>query len=298
MKIIQSIRFMTITVALLAPVMLTDANMKLEARTPLCNDGASSAENDLWNTLLAQPGGCSLAMILWHRDAYKIDASWAGWGYEEAERCDINRPYAKALNAAYLLRYGLSDDEVNQWHSSRDYRDAGEALATFTHNQIEYLPSVERDWLAYAQTLSGRTLLSCLLFDLGEPTNNPVMRASDFVHEGWHHWQKKYNQTVGHGVGPQSCCTMSGEACDQYYSHRVRDYRFGDMWMKGQTPDNRTLYHTPNQVQVEYLSDLALYPAAFVPTSIRFLAQAEANERLTTRFVDCVGYTVAIPVPF
>ena len=256
-----------------------------------CPDGASESEVALRATY-----NCTNTLINWHRQVYRtMETDWAAWGYYDP--CNLNRAYAKALNASYLLQYGLSNN-IFRWHGTVDYRDIGEALWSPAHNQIRYLPEDTEAWLAYAQTDLYRTKLGCLLFKSGDSRNNPVTRSGDYIHEGWHHWQWTYYQAVGHIEGPSGACQQAGNACDYYWWHRVGDYAIGEMWKMGWAPSGRRLYHSPNQAQVEYLCDLAEYAAAFVPTIVRDLARSEANIRLSERFVNVVPYRCGDPRPW
>ncbi|MGZ6368203.1 MAG: hypothetical protein ACXWPS_19860 [Ktedonobacteraceae bacterium] len=259
----------------------------------LCIDGASSSDLDLWATF-----NCWWDFVLWQYKAYRMSSDdWSGYGFFDA--CNLNLPYPKAVNASYLLTYGLSENHALQWHGTIDYRNAGEAWASNTHNQIYYAPSEDRSYLAQAQTgrflAEDRTLMGCLLFDFGQTNNNPATRAGDYVHEGWHHWQHKHGYKTDHMNGPIDSCTMSGAACDWYYWHTVGQFEFGEMWKY--TSDGR-FFHSPNQAQVEFLCDLAELASGFVPSSVTLLAKSEANQRLSTRFRNAVGYRCGDPRPW
>jgi hypothetical protein len=259
----------------------------------MCIDGASQSDKDLWAT-----HNCWWAFVLWQYQAYRMhDSEWNGYGFDDA--CNVAMPYPKAVNASYLITYGLRDDYALQWHATIDYRHAAEAWETDTHNEIYYAPSEDRSYLAAAETgrflAQDRTLMGCLLFDLGASTNNPATRSGDYVHEGWHHWQHKHGYNPDHMQGPIGACTMSGSACDWFYWHTVSQFNFGDMWKF--TTDGH-YFHSPNQAQVEYLCDLAELPSGFVPNSVLILAKSEANQRLSTRFRNGVAYRCGDPRPW
>lgn len=256
-----------------------------------CNDGTVQAERDLWTT-----HDCWWDFVLWQYQAYRMGRSdWEDWGYDDA--CNPALPYPKAVNASYLLTYGLNEDQSFQWHGTIDYRRAGEAWSSSNHDQMHYAPSTSREWLAEAQNRSpeeDRTRMGCLLFDTDSGNGNPSARAGDYVHEGWHHWQYKRGYS-GHMQGPVGSCTLTSKGCDWYYWHGVGAYAFGEMHKY--TSDG-SFFHSPTQAQVEFLCDVSESSASFVPTSVRTLARAEANQRLANRFRNAVAYRCGDPRPW
>lgn len=256
-----------------------------------CGNGTNQAERDLWAT-----HNCWWDFVLWQYKAYRMsNDNWGSWGFQDA--CNINRPYPKAVNASYLLTYGLNEDLSFQWHGTIDYRNAAEAWSTPNHNQIHYIPSTSTAWLALAQNRwpgEDRTQMGCLLFRATSGNGNPASRAGDYVHEGWHHWQYKRNYS-GHMQGPIGSCTMTSKGCDWYYWHGVGAYAFGEMHKY--TTDGR-FFHSPTQAQVEFLCDIAESSDNFVPASVRTIARAEANQRLANRFRNAVGYRCGDPRPW
>ena len=52
---------------------------------------------------------------------------------------------------------------------------------------------------------------------------------------------------------------------------------------------NYSLFHSPNQAQVEFLSDLALHAQDWVSENTRDIARLEANHRINSRFLSPVG---------
>ena len=256
-----------------------------------CNDGTVQSERDLWTT-----HDCWWDFVLWQYQAYRMGRSdWENWGYDDA--CNPALPYPKAVNASYLLTYGLNEDESFQWHGTIDYRRAGEAWSSSNHGQMHYVPSTSRAWLAQAQDRSpeeDRTRMGCLLFDTDSGNGNPSARAGDYVHEGWHHWQYKRGYS-GHMQGPVGSCTLTSKGCDWYYWHGVGAYAFGEMHKY--TSDG-SFFHSPTQAQVEFLCDISESSESFVPTSVRTLARAEANQRLANRFRNAVAYRCGDPRPW
>jgi hypothetical protein len=138
---------------------LLATNLQFVSLHAQCNDGPSQAESDLWAT-----HNCWWDFVLWQYQAYRMfDSDWGTWGFRDA--CNIALPYPKAVNASYLLTYGLTDNYTSQWHSTLDYRQAAEAWSSPNHDQIRYAPSASRAWLAQAAVSNARTDMGCLLFD-------------------------------------------------------------------------------------------------------------------------------------
>jgi hypothetical protein len=117
------------------------------------------------------------------------------------------------------------------------------------------------------------------------------------MHEGWHGWLRKYSwnngSCGGHRCGPLGNCTASG--CDYFYFHGVGAYAFGALY---QTDGTANRFHSPNQVQVEFLCDVADYPKAWVPASVRQKAKADADARAVARFINGPGYKCGGPRPW
>lgn len=276
------------SIVIVMTIAMTSSNANAQ-----CIDGTNQAESDLWAT-----HNCWWDFVLWQYKAYRMsDSDWGGWGFRDA--CNINLPYAKAVNASYLLTYGLTDNYSLQWHSTLDYRHAAEAWNSPVHNQIHYIPNSTRAWLAQADTgrflAEDRTQMGCLLFDNTSANGNPASRAGDYVHEGWHHWSQKHGYDPSHMNGPISACTMNGAACDWWYFHGVGAYDFGEMHKY--TTDGR-FFHSSNQAQVEFLCDIAELSQWWVPASVRTIARSEANQRLSMRFRNAVAYRCGDPRPW
>lgn len=287
MKQVNRTNVRRILFVILATALFTPQN---DARAQ-CMDGTVQAERDLWAT-----HNCWWDFVLWQYKAYRMSSGdWNSWGFQDA--CNISKPYPKAVNASYLLTYGLNENQSFQWHGTIDYRHAGEAWSSPNHDQIHYIPSTSRAWLAEAQNRwpgEDRTLMGCLLFDINSGSGNPASRAGDYVHEGWHHWQYKRNYS-GHMEGPIGACTLNSKGCDWYYWHGLGAYAFGEMHKY--TSDGR-FFHSPTQAQVEFLCDVAESPKSFVPASVRSIARSEANQRLANRFRNAVGYRCGDPRPW
>ena len=62
----------------------------------------------------------------------------------------------------------------------------------------------------------------------------------------------------------QGNCTING--CDYFYFHGLSKYAFGNMYY---TDGTANYFHSPNQVQVQFLCDVADVSKAWVPNSVR-----------------------------
>lgn len=269
------------------------AAVALVARAVCIQTGASQADIDLWGT-----HGCWQEYFLWQYEAYDMDDDdWAGRGWTDA--CNVNLEYPKHWNAAYLVTYGLSDNWRYSFHGTADYRALGEAASSAFHNSQDHLPSDRTDIFgAYQVRWPGSNYLftACPVYNPGVANANPASRAGEFMHEGWHGWLDKYdwnNGSVGGHRPSQGSCSVN--ACDYFYFHGIGQYAFGALY---QTDGTANRFHSPNQVQVEFLCDVADYPVWWVPNSVRLAAAADANTRAVQRFINGPGYSCGDPRPW
>lgn len=263
----------------------------------VCNQsGASQADRDLWND-----HGCWTDFFLWQYQAYNMNGSdWSGRGWNDA--CNVNLEYPKHWNAAYLVTYGLIDNYYQSWHGTIDYRQTAEAGGNSYHDRLKHVAT--DDTSIFGSFTPGfwpwdtdQVATSCLLYNPTATNSHPAARAGDFMHEGWHAWLKKYNWDNGSFGGhraAQGNCTVAN-FCDYFYFHGVSAYAFGEMW---KTDGTARYFHSPNQVQVEFLCDVSDFPQPWVPNSVRLGAQADANQRSTQRFINGPGYFCGNPRPW
>jgi hypothetical protein len=258
----------------------------------VCNQTAASrADQDLWNC-----HGCWQEYFLWQYRAYDMRGSdWNGRGWNDA--CNVNLEYPKHWNAAFLVTYGLVDNYNQSWHATSDYRATGEAASSNFHNSLYHVPSDRTDIFGAFSPSSGQLTTACPLYNATVQNANPGSRAGDFMHEGWHAWLDKYNwnngSVGGHRPGPQGNCTING--CDYFYFHGVGAYEFGYLY---QTDGTANRFHSPNQVQVEFLCDIADQPQSWVPASVRQASQTDANTRAGQRFINGPGYSCGTARPW
>ena len=275
-------------------VLLAAALTSASARAVCDQSNASAADRDLCNT-----HGCWQDFFLWQYRAYDLrQGDWNNRGWFDA--CNNHLEFPKHWNAAYLLTYGLADNNSQSWHGTVDYRATAEASGSAFHNSLY-------DSIGDGQSLFGsfdvnligsdKVTTYCALYDPGSSYGNPGSRGGDFIHEGWHAWLHRYgynNGNVGgHRPGPQGNCSFNG--CDYFYFHGVGAYAFGALY---QTNGTASRFHSPNQIQVEFLCDVADQSKPWVPASVRLAAAANSNVRTSQRFINGPGYRCGDPRPW
>jgi hypothetical protein len=260
----------------------------------VCNQtAASQADRDLWRV-----HGCWEDFYLWHYRAYDMEEEdWDDRGWSDA--CNNRLEYPKHWNAAYLVTYGLLDNYLQSFHGTQDYRATAEAEESRFHDDFYHLATDRTDIFgAYRPRWPGtdQVFTSCLLYNPAVANANPGSRAGDFMHEGWHAWLDEYdwdNGSVGGHRPRQGACTING--CDYFYFHGISVYLFGDLY---QTDGTAARFHSPNQVQVEFLCDVVDQSEPWVTASVRIAAQADANTRSSNRFINGPGYFCGNPRPW
>jgi hypothetical protein len=195
----------------------------------------------------------------------------------------------------------LADNWQFSFHGTSDYRGTAERWGNNYHDSIYHTPvdnnGIFGAWV-YHFFGSNEVQTSCPLYDPNvAPNANPASRGGDFQHEGWHGWMDKYNfnngSCSGHRCGPTGNCTVAN--CDYFYFHGIGAYAFGAMWQNDGTAKR---FHSPNQVQVEYLCDVSDFPQSWVPASVRQAARVDANQRAAQRFINGPGYSCGNPRPW
>lgn len=264
----------------------------LSSALAVCGQNAASqADRSLWNT-----HGCWQDYFQWQYRAYNMNGNdWAGRGWNDA--CNVNLEYPKHWNASYLVTYGLSDNYQYQFHGTTDYRQTAEAASSHYHEGITHVTSDATTTFGSFNPNNGRVSTDCPLYNTNWSNANPASRAGDFMHEGWHAWLKKIgfsNGTFGGHRAAQGNCTTAN-FCDYFYFHGIGAYDFGAMWQQNGTASR---FHSPNQVQVEFLCDVADYGKSWVSASVRQEAQADANTRAAERFINGPGYYCGSPRPW
>lgn len=263
-------------------------------RVEACVDGTTDTDRDIQSQM-----GCSRKFIDWQFNIYDM-RGWDDWGLEDT--CNLDLPYAKVVNSAYLISYGLprrthrQDSFIDSlmFHGAIDYETLASAGGGEFHHSIYYgKADASDDSLASFERVvfgKNRIELHCPLFDMRRPDlNNPGTRAMTFMHEGWHAWQARYDigerDYKGHIKGPAGLCKFA-DTCDRWYSHDMTEYEFGQMHEhdEGQRPIPKV--HSPIQVQVEFGCDLAVFANPWVSNGTMTFARESAAARLGHRFIN------------
>ncbi|MET3921622.1 hypothetical protein [Arthrobacter sp. UYEF20] len=263
----------------------------------MCVDGMGTSDLAM-NRLIPVPSQWP-EFFAWARAAFDLtDDSWNGAGASEPWRGSL--PYGKMINSIFLLAYALRDEYIPQWHARDDYLNA--ALAADNRYHGPFYTRFINDPNAEASSDTGRFLardrinFKCGVFDFGRTSDTPANRAGVMVHEGWHHWQYKYGWETSHQTGG-AIDPILGEG-DWYYRHGSGYFDFGTLWGYNTTV-TPIRFHSPYQVHVEYLADLAEFPdTRFIPVAVTDEARSMGNNRLARQFKNTVSYRIGQPRPF
>ncbi|HRC87251.1 MAG TPA: hypothetical protein PK413_16725, partial [Thermoanaerobaculia bacterium] len=162
---------------------------------PVCDQtGASTADRDTFAV-----HGCDVAFFRFSAVAYdQRQGDWQDRGWLDA--CNLNLEFTKHWNATFLVTFGLADDLLHSWHGTVDYRATAEATNALYH--VDIFHTADDDpccFGSFKPHTFGRDEVSthCALYDAGATNGNPGSRAGDFMHEGWHAWQRRYHFTGG-----------------------------------------------------------------------------------------------------
>lgn len=226
----------------------------------------------------------------WAHHAFDLtDDSWDPAG--EGDPGNGNLPYGKMINSIFLLAYALRDNHDASWHSAQEYLSAGLALDSPYHDEFEFLFV---DGSGEATADGDETEMHCAVFNLDSVSNDPANRASVLAHEGWHHWQDRYDWESGHLTGGAIEAGLEG---DWYYRHGFGAFEFGELWKidLGSAPIK---FHSPYQIAVEFDADLTEQSQPWVPEVVRQSARYFGNRRLESQFKNRVSYRIGDPRPF
>lgn len=256
----------------------------------MCNDNRN-LEEILTHGLIGVMGIDYDAFNSWATDYFQItNDSWHPWGAFDPN--DKARPFGKMLNAMFLIGYALSDNHQLQWHSLEDY----ESLAAGRDNRFhdhKYVRIILWNGTSEASASGNRIDMHCPCFNEGSISNFPSHRAAVFLHEGWHHWQSKYDFESEHPTG--GACTWSQG--DYYYFHGVGAYEFGNLHAYDTNPGH-LLFHSPYQIAAEFWADLAELSVPAVPSLICQTARDHGNIMLANAFVNPAPYRIGDPRPW
>jgi hypothetical protein len=256
----------------------------------MCNDNRN-LEEILTHGLIGVMGVDYDAFNAWATNYFQVtNDSWQPWGAFDPN--DVARPFGKMLNAIFLIGYALSDNHQLQWHALEDY----ESLASGSNNRFHdhmYLRIILWNGTSEATSSSDRIDMHCPCFNEGSISNFPSHRAAVLLHEGWHHWQYKYDFDSTHPTG--GACTWSQG--DYYYFHGVGAYEFGSLHAYDTSPGH-LLFHSPYQIEAEFWADLAELAVPAVPSLISQTARDHGNILLANAFVNPAPYRIGDPRPW
>jgi hypothetical protein len=257
----------------------------------VCIDGINAEES-----AVGAQYGCWQALVLEVWNNYELnDDSWQPAGL--LDDCNLALPFAKVINAVFLIQYALSDNYALQWHSTEDYTTESSAYGNRFHGEF-YIRFISQGGTLDAISEVGRFLaedrtdLYCPIFDLRNSENSASNRASVLIHEAWHHWQHSRGYVVSH---PQ--CGSPAHDCDYFYFHTVSQFDFGKLDQFDPDP-NHLLFHSPYQVQCEFDADLAELANPWVPVITTQAARASGNARLSSQFVNNPPWRIGSPRPW
>ena len=250
----------------------------------MCTDGMGEVEL-IANRLVPKPWDWPEFYSYAYASFVLRDDSWNPAGRPAPGNGSL--PYGKVMHAIYLLTYAIRNEYLPHWHSREDYLNAANGLANDYHTWHEYQFRNRANPVAQAFEGSNRTELYCPMFNRGATWDDPCSRASIMLHEGWHHWQRKYGWQGGHG----------SDGLDWYYPHGTGAFDFGQLF-RYDLHSNPIRFHSPTQVQCEFLADLAEYSHSWVPVGITQQARAIGNHLLAARFRNPPSYRIGQPRPF
>ena len=231
----------------------------------VCPNTAEVDEQALWNVHACWP-----AFRDWFRPYFNLQHDhWdGGWGWET---CDPTQAFPKTWNSAYLITYSLEDWSLGPWHSDVDYY----RWTAGSQHGFRFEP--EDATGAYARAIWGyfttdRVEIMCPSFN----NRTAGVRAGTMVHESTHHIYKDLEH--------QGACGC----IDDWFFHYFGAYPYGSL--AGHK-------HSPVQIQIEWLCDLAEFGEWWVPLTIGTMAQSESNDRMNNRIRNPPGWTCGQPRP-
>jgi hypothetical protein len=184
-----------------------------------------------------------------------------------------------AFNRQGQLTHYYTSAQAHAWHGNADYA----WLAAGDVHDFHYKPEDRWDTVAAAQDgfwQSDMVKMRCPSFDGRATEGGPEGRAAAMLHEAIHviYWRWSHQEHPIYG----------GNA-DPWLYHGVNDYPPGTI--------NLDRKHSMYQIQVEYLADLAEFPAKWVPLTIPVSARTLA-EMYMFNIIDPPDWRPGEPRPF
>jgi hypothetical protein len=165
------------------------------------------------------------------------------------------------------------------WHTRGEYRRWAAGLS-YGFGDFKYVPKNKNDGNAYAAW--GYHRADCVQMKCPSFEKGPGHRAGIMLHEATHHYYKSGKHTEIEG--------KDGEKTkkDYWFHHGCHDVPLAT---------ETAVPHSSYQVEVEFLADIAVFPAAWVPADVRSDAKSTANRLLGARFINDPGFVVGEPRP-
>ncbi|HEY9422834.1 MAG TPA: hypothetical protein VIW92_15585 [Thermoanaerobaculia bacterium] len=237
----------------------------------VCTNTVETEEQTLWNV-----HSCWTAFRDWFRPHFNLQSDhWGGgWGWTS---CNPTEAFPKMWNSAYLITYGLEDWYLGAWHSDADYY----RWASGNNHGFRYEPEDASENFATAfwgPFTTDRVEMECPSFN----NRTAGVRAGTMLHESTHIMYGLKHQSNPPGSNCSSNCS------DDWFFHSFNSYSYGSL--AGHK-------HSMNQIQIEYLCDLAEFGEWWVPATIGLIAQSEANDRMNNRIRNPPGWTCGQPRP-
>jgi hypothetical protein len=238
----------------------------------VCPNTVETDEQALWNIHNGWP-----AFRDWFRPYFNLQSDhWSGsWGWDSS---DPTQAFPKMWDSAYLITYGLEDWSLGPWHSDVDYY----RWASGDQHGFRYEPEDATD--AYAKSFWGwfvtdRVEMECPSFN----NRTAGVRAGTMLHESTH---ITFDSSHGSNLPGSNC--GSDPCTDDWFFHYLNSYSYGSL---------AGHQHSMNQIQIEWLCDLAEFGEWWVPVTTGLIAQSEANDRMVNRIRNPPGWTCGNPRP-
>lgn len=233
----------------------------------------------------------------WARSHFDLtDDSWNPWGAWDPN--DKARPYGKVINSIFVIGYALTDNNQLQWHSTEDYESLACRRDNRFHDDLYYriITGGTSEATSVIPTVGTNHIdMHCKLFREGSASNFASHRAGVMVHEGWHHWQYHKGFVLTHPPGGAAASWPGGG--DWFYPHTLSRFEFGFLHGYSTNPADFH-FHSPYQVQAEFLADVAELSRPQMPTVMAQTARARGNAILSGAFVNGAAYRIGDPRPW
>lgn len=259
-------------------------------------------------SILMGGGNCTPAykgLVSDYQNQYMLyDDSWLPWGAQAV--CDSTLPFAKTVNAAWLLETGMVDYYFG-WHPRSAYTRHGHAQNTLAHANVQWnLTGGQFEGLTHPRPALGTEVeeVGCQTLGAGNAVpNDPGSRAAMIIHESHHAFGFSFDNSSGfpHINGPSgtSCSKIGTGVCDYFFPHGRTAFIGKDLTYMDTTPVNglAKAFHSPYQLTNEVNCDLTINASATTPYVVARNGKLTSNVRANVEFVNAVMYRCGGPTP-